>query len=165
MTIFKLSAFSLTVLAFTVTGCQSSGNSGGNSSTSEDISIESTTDSMSYVLGKNMHENFSQQGIEINEELVAKALKDAANERDTLIAEEKAKPLMQQFQQKVMQKRREQMQQRRQGQGGQGGQSPQGGGGQGGQRQQQLKEKLKKKLEEQQQKQSGDGSSDDGSQQ
>lgn len=161
MTIFKLSAFSLTVLAFTFTGCQSSGNSGGNSSTSEDISIESTTDSMSYVLGKNMHENFSQQGIEINEELVAKALKDAANERDTLIAEEKAKPLMQQFQQKVMQKRREQMRQRRKGQGGQGGQSPQGGG----QRQQQLKEKLKKKLEEQQQKQSGDGSSDGGGQQ
>lgn len=135
-------------------GCQSqgSGNSGGNQAmTTNPDSIQSNKDSVSYVLGKNMYQNFKRQGVDINEELVAKGLMDAVDGKDTIIAEERSRSLMREFQQRMMKKRREQMQQRQQQ-----GNSP--GGQQGGQgnRQEQMKKKLKKKLEEQRKNQSKD---------
>lgn len=153
----------LALLGFLTTGCQSTDSSNGNNLTTSAKDIKTTTDSVSYVLGKNMYQNFKRQGIEVNEKLVAKALIDATNERDTLIAEEQAKPLMREFQQKMMKKRRERMQQQRQQQGGSNGQSP---GGSGQQKQQRLKEKLKEKMKKQrqQQQQGSDGSSGNSSQ-
>lgn len=135
-------------------GCQSqgSGNSDGNQAmTTNPDSIQSNKDSVSYVLGKNMYQNFKRQGVDINEELVAKGLMDAVDGKDTIIAEERSRSLMREFQQRMMKKRREQMQQRQQQ-----GNSP--GGQQGGQgnRQEQMKKKLKKKLEEQRKNQSKD---------
>jgi outer membrane murein-binding lipoprotein Lpp len=155
-----LTAATMVCAALVFAGCQS--QSGGGSSaqttqlTTNPDSLQSTNDSVSYVLGKNMHRNFERQGLAINKKLVAQALMDAIDGKDTLIKEERAKPLMQQFQQKMMKKRRQKMQEQRQQQ--RGGSQGQGSGGQN--RKEQLKKRLKKKMEEQkQQSEDGGGSS------
>ncbi len=155
----RLTVISLACAALIFTGCQSKsgGNSGGSGMalTTNPDSLRTTRDSVSYVLGKNMHQNFQRQGIDINEKLVAQALMDAINGQDTLISEAEAKPIMRQFQQKMMKKRRQQMQKQRQ-QKGPGGQ-PNGQDSDGQSRKEQLKKRLKEKMEKQQQKQQSEG--------
>lgn len=146
----SLTAISMVFTAFIFAGCQS--QSGGSNTSSENLtthpdSLQTTKDSVSYVLGKNMHRNFQRQGIDINEKLVALALMDAVNGKDTLISEAEAKPIMQQFQQKMMEKRRQQMQQQRQQQGG----GPQGQGSGNQSRKEKLKQQLKEKMKKQKQ--------------
>ncbi len=156
-----LTAAAMVCAALVFAGCQSQG--GGSSSSAQNTqlttnpdSLRSKNDSVSYVLGKNMYRNFERQGLDINKKLVAQALMDAIEGQDTLIKQERAKPLMQQFQQKMMKKRKQRMQQQRQQKPG--GSQGQGSGGQG--RKEKLKKRLKKKMEEQKQKsENGSGSS------
>jgi hypothetical protein len=156
-----LTAASMVCATLVFVGCQTQG--GGNSSGDENTqlttnpdSLQSTNDSVSYVLGKNLYRNFERQGLDINKKLVAQALMDAINGQDTLIKQDRAKPLMQQFQKKMMEKRRQRMQQQRQQ--SPGGSQGQGSGGQS--RKEQLKKRLKEKMEKQKQNsQGGSGSS------
>lgn len=156
-----LKAATMICAALIFVGCQSQGGGSASSAqttqlTTNPDSLQTTNDSVSYVLGKNMYRNFERRGLDINKKLVAKALMDAIKGQDTLITQEQAKPLMQQFQKKMMKKRRQRMQKQRQ-------QKPGGSQGQGSGRQsrkEQLKKRLKKKMEQQKQKsQGGSGSS------
>ncbi len=150
VTLLFITCLALTGIFFK--SCQSSKSASSYNLSNQADSIQSTKDSISYVLGKNMYKNFQKRGIEISEKLVARALLDAANGSDTLIAEEQARPLMQQLQQQMMKQRQQQRPGGRQ-------QGP------GGSKQEQLKKKLKEKMKKKQQQQQMKEKKDGGDQQ
>lgn len=84
-------------------------------------SMETQMDSISYVLGQNMYQNFQQNDIDVNGKLIAKGLLDAYNGNDSFFTQEQSQSLMTQFQQQMMEKQR----QRQQQQSGEGGQKQQ----------------------------------------
>lgn len=95
-------------------------------------SMETQMDSISYVLGQNMYQNFQQNDIDVNGKLIAKGLLDAYNGNDSFFSKERSQSLMNQFQQQMMEKQRQQQQQ-----SGEEGQSQE-------QQQQKAQENLKK---------------------
>lgn len=136
--IIIISCIALTGIMFK--GCQSSKSVSSDNLANQADSIQSEKDSISYVLGKNMYQNFKQRDVEIDEKLMAKGLLDAAEGSDSLISDEQARPLMMKFQREMQQKMRKQRQ------GGQQGAPQQN-------RKQRMKEKLKERMQKKQQQQ------------
>lgn len=107
---------------FIAGSCNSTKNSqdSGELQTALD-SMNTQMDSISYVLGQNMYQNFQENDIDVNGKLIAKGLLDAYNGNDSFFTQEQSQSLMTQFQQQMMEKQR----QRQQQQSGEGGQKQQ----------------------------------------
>lgn len=118
---------------FGISSCNSSKESQNSGELSNALdSMNSQMDSISYVLGQNMYQNFQSNDIDVNGKLIAKGLLDAYNGNDTFLSKERSQSLMNEFQQQMMEKQRQQ-----QKKGGKGGQNKQ-------QRQQNAQENLEK---------------------
>ncbi len=106
------------IMAFT--GCQSSQQAQKDAGLLEKAdTMHTTMDSVSYILGTNVHENFNRGGFGINDTMVLKGLRDAIASSDTLISEDRKKQIIRDFQKKMQKKQQqEQGQQGRQKQRG-----------------------------------------------
>jgi len=76
----------------------------------ESVALESEKDKLSYSLGHNIGQNIKQQGVDINQDLLAKGIADALTGTKSLLTPEEAAKVMQDFRKKQM----EEMNKRRQ---------------------------------------------------
>lgn len=82
--------------------CQSSENAQESGDIlSKADTFETSMDSVSYVLGTNVYQNFQRGNMGVNDTMVLKGLSDAIQGNDTILTDQEKKAVIQQFQKKM----------------------------------------------------------------
>lgn len=79
-------------------------------------SFETTADSVSYVLGTNVYQNFQRGQMGVNDTMVLRGLYDAISGNDTLLSDQEKKMVVQKFQKRMQAKRDKQKSRQNSGQ-------------------------------------------------
>jgi len=83
-----------------------------NSGTQENdgpVTLNTEADKISYSIGVQIGQNFKENMIEINSSILARAIEDVINGKDTVLTDEEMAAVMQKFQTEMMAERQEQM--------------------------------------------------------
>lgn len=72
----------------------------------ESFVLDSRLDSLSYAIGLDIAENFKSQGIEIDLEVMKRAMQDFAEEKEPLLSEEGSRTVIMAFQKEIQEKQR-----------------------------------------------------------
>lgn len=94
----------LLLLSFTLTACNS-----GDVKSEGPIELKTEMDKVSYIIGTQLGTNFKQSSIDIQSDILARAIEDVMNERSLAIAEEEMAEIMNKFQSELMAKQQQEM--------------------------------------------------------
>ena len=96
--------FVLFFVSLTIAACNS-----GNGKSEGPLDLKTEMDKVSYIIGTQLGTNFKQMSIQIQTDILARAIEDVMNDRDIALSEDEMADIMNKFQADLMAKRQQEM--------------------------------------------------------